>query len=124
MELNQVLIVDDSKTSRMITKHCFEIAVYYDTKFFEAEDGLRAVSFLEENKVDLVLSDLNMPRMDGATFIRKLKSKEKTRAIPVFVISSMGNDLTEQQLREQGVQAVIRKPINPEKVIEALGDLS
>ncbi len=124
MELNQVLIVDDSKTSRMITKRCFEIAGYYDTKFFEAEDGLRAVSFLDEHKVDLVLSDLNMPRMDGATFIRKLKSKESTRAIPVFVISSMGNDLTEQQLWEQGVHAVIRKPLNPEKVIEALGDLS
>ncbi len=124
MRLNQVLIVDDSTTSRMITKRCFEIAGYYDTRFFEAEDGLRAVTFLEKNDVDLVLSDLNMPRMDGTTFIRKLKSKKKTRSIPIFVISSMGNDLTEQQLLEQGVDAVIRKPINPEKVLNALEDIS
>ena len=108
----------------MITRRCFEIAGFFDTEFVEAEDGLRAIALLQKHAVDLILSDLKMPKMDGSTFIRKLKMNETTRRIPVIVISSMGNDITESQLKASGVQAVIRKPLNPEKVLEALEGLS
>ena len=121
MGYSQILIVDDSATSRMIIRRCFEIAGYADAEYHEAEDGLKAVSFLHENKVDLILSDLKMPKMDGNTFIRKLSMTEATKHIPVVVISSMGNDVTEEQLLKEGVIAIIRKPISPEKVVNALG---
>jgi CheY-like chemotaxis protein len=121
MGYRNILIVDDSATSRMIIRRCFEIAGFHDARYYEAEDGLRAVSFLQKNKVDLILSDLKMPKMDGNTFIKKLKMRERTRGIPVVVISSMGNDVTEVQLLEAGVKAIIRKPISPKKVAEALG---
>lgn len=121
MVYNRILIVDDSVTSRMIIKRCFEIAGFHEAQYYEAEDGLKAVSFLEQNEVDLILSDLKMPKMDGNTFIRKLKMREETRDIPVVVISSMGNDVTEGHLFTAGVKAIIRKPLSPEKVVDALG---
>jgi len=120
MKYKKILIVDDSATSRMIIKRCFEIAGFYDSEYYEAEDGLKAVSFLRRNKVDLILSDLKMPKMDGNTFIQKLNVTETTKHIPVVVISSMGSDLTEEQLLNKGVQAIIRKPLSPEKVVNAL----
>lgn len=122
MTYGTILIVDDSKTSRMITKRCLEIAGYLDSEYLEAEDGVRAMAMLQKRHVDLILSDLRMPKMDGSTFIQKLRMNETTRSIPVVVISSMGNDVTEGELKGVGVQAVIRKPINPEKVVEALGE--
>ncbi|NOY07360.1 MAG: response regulator [Spirochaetes bacterium] len=120
MKYKKILIVDDSATSRMIIKRCFEIAGFYDSEYYEAEDGLKAVSFLRRNKVDLILSDLKMPKMDGNTFIQKLNVTETTKHIPVVVISSMGSDLTEEQLLKKGVKAIIRKPLSPEKVVNAL----
>ncbi len=121
MNYKRILIVDDSATSRMIIRKCFQIAGFYESTYYEAEDGLKALSFLTDKRVDLVLSDLKMPRMNGRTFIRKLKRKETTKAIPVVVISSMGGDITEAQLLKEGVKAVIGKPISPGKILGALG---
>lgn len=121
MGTRKILIVDDSATSRMIIRRCFEIAGYRDAEYFEAEDGVTAISFLKTNKVDLVLSDLRMPKMDGNTFIKKLKMNDETKGIAIVVISSMSNDVLEAQLLQSGVQAVIRKPISPAKVAKAVG---
>ena len=123
MKCGKVLIVDDSKTSRMIIKRCFQIAGYPDACYYEAEDGLQALSFLSDKSVDVILSDLKMPKMDGKTFIKKLKTRDSTRLTPVIVISSMGNDITERQLYDNGVKAIIRKPISPQKVMEAIGSV-
>ena len=122
MEYKSILIVDDSATSRMIIKRCFEIAGFYESSFHEVEDGIKAVGFLENNSVDLILSDLNMPRMDGKTFIKKLRKKKNMQDIPVVVISSMGNDVREEELLSDGVKAIIEKPLTPEKVVEAFGE--
>jgi CheY-like chemotaxis protein len=121
MQYERILIVDDSATSRMIIRRCCEIAGLSESRYFEAEDALKAVSFLEDNEVDLILSDLKMPKMDGDTFIKKLKMRESTRDIPVIVVSSMGSNVTEKQLLENGVRAVVCKPVTPEKFLTALG---
>ena len=120
MEYKTILIVDDSATSRMITKRCLDMAGFSETSYFEAEDGLVAMDILRDKAVDLILTDLNMPKMDGATFIKKLKIHKATREIPVVVISSMGNEALDEQLRKDGVEAVIRKPISPAKILESL----
>ena len=121
MEYKDILIVDDSATSRMIIKRCFEIAGFHEAQYHEAEDGLKAVGLLQDTKVDLILSDLKMPKMDGNTFIKKLKMREVTKDIPVVVISSMGNDVSENQLLTSGVKAIIRKPLSPAKVVRVFG---
>lgn len=122
MDFKDVLIVDDSATSRMIIKRCFDIAGFHELKFHEAEDGLKAITFLDGNKVDLVVTDLKMPKMDGNTFLKKLRLREEGKSMPVIVISSMGNDVLESQLLEAGVKAIIRKPLSPIKLLEVLGD--
>ena len=120
MAMQDILIVDDSATSRMIIKRCLDMAGVKNVNYHEAEDGLKGLEFLQDNTVDIVLSDLKMPKMDGTVFIRKLKLHEKTRNLPVIVISSMGNDVTEGQLREQGVKEIITKPVSPEKITSAI----
>ena len=121
MEYKVILLVDDSATSRMIIKRCFEMSGFQDSSFLEAEDGLRAMSYLKRESVDLIVTDLNMPKMDGSTFIKKLKLLEETRELPVVVISSMGNEQMEKELQEENVMGIIHKPISPEKVIEVFG---
>jgi two-component system, chemotaxis family, chemotaxis protein CheY len=121
VEMQKILIVDDSATSRMIIKRCFQIAGLREVEYLEAEDALKAISLLHDGDVDLILSDLKMPKMDGHTFIRKLRVFEPTKEIPVIVISSMGGDVSETDLTASGVSAIIKKPVSPEKVIEALG---
>ncbi|MBB6481479.1 response regulator [Spirochaeta isovalerica] len=122
MAYERILIVDDSATSRMIIKRCFHIAGYEKSEYAEAEDGLAALNFLKDNPVDLIVSDLNMPRMDGTTFIRRLKMKDSAAHIPVIVISSMGNDAVRDELEGTAVLSVIRKPLSPAKILEALGE--
>ncbi len=116
-----ILIVDDSETSRMIIKKCFTMTGDEDSTFLEAEDGIRALSILVASHVDLVVTDLNMPRMDGLTLLRKLRTGVRTKSLPVVVISSMGNDHLDSELRALDVVAIIRKPLNPTKVREAVG---
>jgi len=114
-----ILIVDDSETSRMIIRKCFSMTGDEDSTFLEAEDGIRALSTLADQTVDLVVTDLNMPRMDGMTLLRKLRKSERTRHLAVVVISSMGNDHLDQELHALDVTAIIRKPLTPAKVREA-----
>lgn len=114
-----ILIVDDSETSRMIIRKCFSMTGDEDATFLEAGDGIHALSTLSNLAVDLVVTDLNMPRMDGLTLLRKLRKGEKTRSLPVVVISSMGNDHLDQELRDLEVTAIIRKPLTPAKVRDA-----
>lgn len=120
MKYEKILIVDDSTTSRMIIKRCFFIAGYENSEYREAEDGLAALIALQEQPVDLIVTDLNMPRMDGATFVRRLKMKEGMKSIPVLVISSIGNNAVKDELIGTNVLAVIRKPLSPLKIIESL----
>jgi len=115
-----ILIVDDSETSRMIIRKCFTMTGDEESTFYEAEDGIHALSLLADRTVDLVVTDLNMPRMDGVTLVRKLRKGEKTKTLPVVVISSMGSDHLDQELRDLGVLAIIRKPLTPAKVRDAL----
>ena len=89
MKYNRILIVDDSATSRMIIKRCFEMAGFGEGDFFEAEDGLKAMSFLQDNDVDLIITDLKMPKMDGNTFIKKIRIQEKTKNVNLIVIYIM-----------------------------------
>ena len=121
MTYERIMIVDDSTTSRMIIKRCFFIAGYENSEYLEAEDGLAALSLLKDNPVDLIVTDLNMPRMDGSTFVRRLKMKEGISHIPVLVISSIGNDAVREELAGTGVLSVIRKPLSPMKIVESLG---
>ena len=118
MKYQKILIADDSATSRMIIKRCIEMAGFFDIDYLEAEDGLQGLTILDTEKVDLIITDLKMPKMDGKTFIRKLKSNDETKDIPVVVISSLDNSVLEERLKREGVLSVIGKPLSPAKVLD------
>ena len=108
-----ILVVDDSGTARMIIKQCLAIIGLKDKKYLEASNGRDAVEVLKQSSVDLVVSDLNMPVMDGEALLLEIKGADVWRKIPVIVITSTSNDVREKALREVGAEAVISKPVNP-----------
>ena len=112
-QVQTILVVDDSGTARMIIKQCLTIIGFKDKIFLEASNGRDAMEVLKQNGVDLVVSDLNMPVMDGESLLREVKGSSEWKKIPFIVITSTSNDAREKMLREAGVEAVVSKPVNP-----------
>ncbi len=124
-EGKQVLIIDDSSTSRMIIQRCVEMSAPGFGAFTHAENGMEALAMLREGTdYDLILTDINMPKMDGQTFIKLVKNDARTRTIPIVVISSIADGSFVAGLAALGVAAVIKKPVSPAKMIEAIGGLA
>ena len=122
MNYNKILIVDDSATSRMIIMRCFQIAGYGDLDYTEAEDGLAAISLIKEKKFDLIVSDIKMPKMDGTTLVKKIRLNNEYKDIPIVIISSVGNEALETELRQYSVRAILKKPVSPAKVLSFMED--
>ena len=121
-EARKILVVDDSSTSRMITRRCFEMASTQPITFLEAPDGAAALTILQDNDVDLIITDINMPKMDGMTFVWKVKMNKRLENTPIIVLSSMKNERMENGLNGLGISSFIQKPISPAKVAEFVGE--
>jgi len=120
-DFNEVLIVDDSSTSRIIIQRCIEMAGVSVGSFLFAENGLDAISLIKDNpRISLVITDINMPKMDGHTLVRLLKNQTSTASLKVVVVSSIARTDSEEELFSLGVTAVIKKPVSPEKIAKAL----
>ena len=111
--MTTIVIADDSGTARMMIRRCLEIIGFADATFLEAENGKEALSLVKQNPVDILLTDLNMPVMDGETLLKWVKASPKLNDIPVLVITSAGNQAKSNQLIAMGAFAVANKPINP-----------
>jgi len=124
-EFKSILIVDDSSTSRMIVQRCLEMSGQAESRFSHAENGLDALSVLRKDPgaFDLIVTDLNMPKMDGATFVRLVKKDPVTTGITVIVVSSIADGEAEKELSAQGALAVVKKPVSPAKLAAILGGL-
>ena len=92
-------------------------------EFLDAENGREALEILENSNVDLVLSDLNMPEMGGAEMVRRMKSRETTKSIPVVVISTESKTVRIQKLLAEGVRDYLHKPFTPEEFKEIIQTL-
>ena len=123
--MKHIMIVDDSATSRMFVKRCLEIVFNEknESEYSEAGNGKEALAKLKGNPADLVLLDLNMPIMDGATFLRWLRSSPKTNHIPVVVITSVDNDANREALVNLGATQVLSKPVAPAKLMPVLNEI-
>ncbi|OHD18393.1 MAG: hypothetical protein A2086_05890 [Spirochaetes bacterium GWD1_27_9] len=120
MNYNNILVVDDSSTARMIIKRCFDIAGFSSSNYFYAENGIDALTMIEKEKIDLIITDLNMPKMDGNNFIKKMRSENNN--IPIIVISSVVNTLIEEEFKEFEILGIIKKPVSPAKILEIVGE--
>jgi two-component system chemotaxis response regulator CheY len=110
-----ILIVDDSKTVRnlvafIMKKEGFTVTV--------AEDGLDALEKLYSRETfDLIISDVNMPRMDGFTFIRTVREQEAYTDIPIMVLSTEGQERDIQKGMNLGANLYMVKPADPERMV-------
>lgn len=118
-----VLLVDDSSTMRKIIGRSLRQAGIDFDNIFEAGDGLEALAVLEKEKVDIILSDINMPNMDGISFLREKASRANIKSIPVLMISTETGDDIIGEAKSLGAVGAIKKPFTPDKVNEVLGPL-
>lgn len=118
-----VLIVDDSSTMRKIVTRCLRQAGLDFENIFEAGDGQEALQALQKETVHLVLSDINMPNMDGLSFLRAKKEIEAIKNIPVVMISTETGDDIIGEAKSLGARGSIKKPFTPDAVNETLKPL-
>jgi len=122
MALN-VLVVDDSAVVRAVISKTFQLAGIPVGELFQAGNGKEALEILNNNWVDLVFSDINMPVMGGIEMIEKMCEDGLLKTIPVIVVSTEGSTTRIEQLKSKGISAYIRKPFTPELVRKVVDDI-
>jgi two-component system chemotaxis response regulator CheY len=113
MALN-IMIVDDSPVMRTFIRKVVRLTGLDLNEVFEAGDGQDALNFLREHWTDLVLTDINMPRMNGEELLRRKGEDELLRDIPVIVVSTDSSQARIQRMLALGAKGYISKPFLPE----------
>lgn len=116
-----VLLVDDSSTMRKIVSRSLRQAGLDFGEIYEAGDGVEALAMLEKEKIDIVLSDINMPNMNGIEFLREKAKRPAVKDIPVLMISTETGEDIIGEAKSLGAKGSIKKPFTPDKVQETLG---
>ena len=111
-----LLIVDDSLTMRSVIRKTVQMSGFEAEKYLEAGSGAEAIEVLKEQKVDLVLSDINMPQMSGIEMLKKVKADPKTASIPVVMISTEGSEERILEAVKSGASGYLKKPFQPEEI--------
>lgn len=119
MELH-VLIVDDSPAMRAFIRRVLELSGLEVGRCLEASNGEEALRLLEDNWVDAVLTDINMPQMDGEELLRRMSGHEVLRLIPVLVVSTDRTEGRIQKMLTLGAKGYVTKPFSPETLREEL----
>jgi len=108
-EMRKVLIADDSKTSQMLVKTTLQRIP--DLEFVTADDGRAAFEVVKKSHVDLIVTDINMPEMDGIELVRAVRAKSDARELPILIITAKGEEQARDQGLALGANAYILKPI-------------
>jgi two-component system chemotaxis response regulator CheY len=114
----RALIVDDSSVMRKIVERSLAQAGIEMSQVFQAGNGAEALAVLKENRVDLILCDINMPVMDGLEFVKQLAGLENAKGVPVVMITTEGSEGHVVQALSAGARGYIRKPFTPDQVRE------
>ena len=114
-EQRRILVVDDQESMRTLLKDMLEVVGYETTL---ADGGEQALALLGESQFDLVLSDLNMPGMDGTALLRTIKAKYA--GVPVVIITGYGTFHTEKRVMKEGADGYISKPCTLTKIQKTL----
>jgi len=124
MSIN-ILVVDDSKTVRAVIEKTLLLSGIEIGNIFHAGNGKEALEVLRKNWIDLLLTDINMPVMNGVELINEMSQDELLKTIPIAIVSTEGSQTRVEELKSKGVKAYLRKPFTPESlknlIIELLG---
>jgi len=115
-----VLIVDDSAAIRKILRRVLQQAEIPLGNVYEAGDGAEAVESLKKQKVHLILSDINMPNMDGLQFLSTIKRHDEWRNVPVVMITTEGSQAKVLEAVQLGAVGYVRKPFTADQIKEKL----
>ncbi len=114
----KALIVDDSSVMRKIVERSLRQAGLDGLVVHEAGSGVEGLEVLKSNHVDLILTDINMPSMDGLEFVRQIKAQKLAAGVPVVMITTESSEEHVRQAILAGARGYIRKPFTAEQVKE------
>jgi len=112
-----ILTVDDSRTMRDMLMLALSDAGF---RVVQAEDGVHGLEVLKNEMPQVVITDINMPRMDGFGFIENVRKSEKHRAIPILVLTTESDAEKKDRARKAGATGWIVKPFDPVKLVNAI----
>ncbi|MCF3096435.1 response regulator [Aeromonas australiensis] len=115
-----ILIVDDSATIRQVVGMTLKGAGY---EVMEANDGKDALHKLDGKKINLIISDVNMPNMDGITFVKEAKKLANYKFTPVIMLTTESQESKKQEGQAAGAKAWVVKPFQPEQMLAAVAKL-
>jgi len=113
----RILAVDDSASMRQMVGVTLRAAGY---EVVEAVDGQEALEYASMNSVDLVLADVNMPRMDGLTLVAKLRSLPSYQRTPLLLLTTESSPQSKQQGKQAGATGWMLKPFHPDQLLSTL----
>jgi two-component system chemotaxis response regulator CheY len=116
-----VLTVDDSKTMLQMLQFALKQGGY---TVIQGENGQEGLDLLDQHDVDVIISDINMPVMDGITFIKELRKKAKCKATPVLILTTESSQAKKAEGRAAGATGWIVKPFDPAKLLEVIRKVS
>ena len=112
-----ILTVDDSRTMREMLRLALTEAGY---RVLQAEDGLHGLEVLEGEAPDVIVTDINMPRMDGFGFIEEVRGDPRHRGVPILVLTTESDAEKKTRARMAGATGWIVKPFNPDQLVGAI----
>jgi two-component system chemotaxis response regulator CheY len=116
-DMHSILAVDDSASMRQMVSFTLKSAGY---NVVEAVDGQDAWEKAAQRSFDLVLTDQNMPRMDGISLTKKLRENAQFKATPILILTTESSDQMKQAGRAAGATGWLVKPFDPSKLIEVI----
>ena len=112
-----ILVVDDSSTIRFMVSVTLKRAGY---NVIEAADGIEAINIAKNESVNLVLTDVNMPNMDGITLVKELRALPSYKFTPMLVLAGESTDDQKAECKAAGVVGWLIKPFRPEKLLDTV----
>lgn len=115
--LKKIMTVDDSPTVRKVLNEALSGAGY---QVVEASDGEEAVNMLEQTDIDLLVTDLNMPNMDGVELIKRVRQQPGKRFMPIIMLTSVSQKEMKAAGKKAGASGWVTKPFRPEQLLSVI----
>jgi two-component system chemotaxis response regulator CheY len=119
-----IMVVDDSISIRQVVGIALRQAGYEVIEACDGNDALVRLNALSGQKVNLIISDVNMPNMDGITFVRELKTRPAYKFTPVLMLTTESQEEKKEQGKAAGARAWMVKPFKPEALLAAVQKLT
>jgi len=112
-----ILVVDDYPVIQRLLRYTLERDGH---EVFVTSDGFQALKFLAENAVDLIITDVAMPDMDGLELLKRVRAEEAFQAIPIIMLTASGQDKDRLEAREAGANDFLSKPASSRELLETV----